>query len=111
MQHIIAEAEAQLCGLRAAIEQLAPLLVGLSREEADHYLTLVKALAGRTGLRVSQATLQVLGALGFTWEHEHHRYAKRILTLDALLGSTKTLALQLGSSSLRNHVPRLAVLR
>jgi Acyl-CoA dehydrogenase, C-terminal domain len=111
VQHMLAEAEAQLHGLRAAIEELAPLFDGLSAEEADHYLTLLKALAGRTAQRVSQATLQVLGAVGFTWEHEHHRYAKRILTLDALLGSSKSLAFQLGSSSLGNHVPRLAVIR
>ena len=111
VQHMLAEAEAQLYGLRAAIEQLAPLLGGLSEEESDHYVALLKALAGRTGHRVAQATLQVLGAVGFTWEHEHHRYAKRILTLDALLGSSKSLALQLGSSSLGNHVTRLAVIR
>ncbi|HEY2563635.1 MAG TPA: acyl-CoA dehydrogenase family protein [Acidimicrobiales bacterium] len=111
VQHMLAEAEAQLYGLRAAIEQLAPLFHGLSAEEADHYVTLLKALAGRTGQRVSQATLQVLGAVGFTWEHEHHRYAKRILTLDALLGSGKSLAFRLGCSALGNQVPRLAVIR
>jgi hypothetical protein len=53
----------------------------------------------------------VLGAVGFTWEHEHHRYAKRILTLDALLGSGKSLAFRLGYSALGNQVPRLAVIR
>jgi len=111
VQHILAEAESQLRGLRAAIEQLTPLLAGLSSDEADHYVALLKALAGRTALRVSQATLQVLGAIGFTWEHEHQRYAKRILTLDALLGSSKSLAFQLGSSALGNNVPRLAVIR
>jgi hypothetical protein len=111
VQHLLAEAEAQLFGLRAAIEQLAPLLGGLSAEESDHYLTLLKALAGRTGQRVSQATLQVLGAVGFTWEHEHHRYGRRILTLDALLGSSKSLVFQLGSSAITTGVPRLAVLR
>jgi hypothetical protein len=111
VQHMLADAEAQLCGLRAAIEQLVPLLDRLSAKETDHYSALLKSLAGRTGQRVAQATLQVLGAVGFTWEHEHHRYAKRILTLDALLGSSKQLASQLGSLSIRNQVPRLAVIR
>ena len=111
VQHILAEAESQLCGLRAALDQLTPLLAGLSTEESDHYLALLKALAGRTALQVSQVTLQVLGALGFTWEHEHHRYAKRILTLDALLGSSKSLTFELGSAALGNKVLRLAVIR
>jgi hypothetical protein len=111
VQHILAEAESQLCGLRAALDQLTPLLAGLSTDEADHYLGLLKALAGRTALRVSQATLQVLGAIGFTWEHEHQRYAKRILTLDALFGSSRSLIFELGSAALGNNVPRLAVIR
>ena len=58
---------------------------------------LVKALAGRVSRRVTQATLQVLGAVGFTWEHDHHRYQRRALTLDALFGSYHELVTVLGA--------------
>ena len=47
--------------------------------------------------RVTQATLQVLGAVGFTWEHDHHRYQRRALTLDALFGTYHELVAVLGA--------------
>ena len=55
----------------------------------------LKALAGRVGRRVSALTLQVLGAIGFTWEHPHHRYWRRVQTLDTLIetGAAATAAL------------------
>jgi alkylation response protein AidB-like acyl-CoA dehydrogenase len=67
---------------------------------------LLKALAGRTGRHVSQTTLQVFGAIGFTEEHEHHRYAKRLLTLDALCGSKDQLTREIGRTASSKR-PRL----
>jgi len=70
---------------------------------------LVKALAGRVSVRVAQATLQVLGAIGFTWENDHHRYQRRALTLDALFGSYRQLTGMLGATS-RSPLRRVGVL-
>ena len=87
VQHMLAAAEVQIRAVRSSIEMLVPRLDQLSGAATFRHLALLKALAGRTGHHVSQATLQVLGGIGFTDEHEHHRYEKRVLTLDALAGA------------------------
>jgi alkylation response protein AidB-like acyl-CoA dehydrogenase len=54
---------------------------------------------------------QVLGGMGFTWEHPFHRHLRRALLLDSLLGSTTQLQHELGRSLLAGgQVPRLASL-
>lgn len=42
--------------------------------------------------------LQVLGGIGFTWEHPFHTYYRRGLVLDALLGSAQQLCEHLGAT-------------
>ena len=56
----------------------------------------MKALAGRSGLTVAQNALQCFGAIGFTQEHPHPTYQKRIHTLDMLFGSYYALRRDLG---------------
>lgn len=46
---------------------------------------LTKAVAGRNGRRTADKVQQVLGAIGFTWEHPFHRLQRRLLVLDSLL--------------------------
>ena len=58
---------------------------------------MVKALAGRNGRRACERSLQVLGGIGFTAEHEHHHHHSRVLALDALLGSSAELTHDLGA--------------
>ena len=77
VQHMLAAAEVQIRAVRSSIEMLVPRLDQLSGAATCRHLALLKALAGRTGHHVSQATLQVLGGIGFTEEHEHHRYAEK----------------------------------
>ena len=55
-----------------------------------------KSLAGSVSRRVSQATLQVTGGMGFTWEYSHNARHRRILALDAVAGSSEALNLELG---------------
>jgi hypothetical protein len=51
--------------------------------------------------------LQCFGAIGFTEEHVHHLYQKRIHTLDMLLGSYYALRGELGSELVRSgQAPR-----
>lgn len=57
----------------------------------------VKALAGRNGRRACERTLQVLGGIGFTREHDHHHLHSRVLGLDSLLGSSAELIPRLGA--------------
>lgn len=90
--HLLAQAHIQLVAMRAASETL----IG-QPPESDPWpdpddADIICALTGRNVRRILQATLQVFGAIGFTWEHEHHRYARRALALDALAGPGAGLA-------------------
>jgi len=70
---------------------------------------LAKLWAGRAARLTGKQAQQVLGGMGFTWEHPFHRHFRRALLLDALLGSTTELQHQLGRSLLdTGDVPRLA---
>jgi alkylation response protein AidB-like acyl-CoA dehydrogenase len=51
---------------------------------------------------------QVLAGIGFTTEHPFHRYVRRILVLEQLLGSTRSLTSELGGEILkRAQLPAL----
>jgi Acyl-CoA dehydrogenase, C-terminal domain len=66
-----------------------------------------KALAAHAGARASENCLQVLGAIGFTLEHDLHRYIRRIRVLDRLYGSERDLRTELGRLlQARGRVPR-----
>jgi alkylation response protein AidB-like acyl-CoA dehydrogenase len=95
IQHLLSESQVDISALgelcRAALEEW-------SAGEADDLAKAAKALAGRAGLAVAQRALQCFGAIGFTDEHDHHRYSRRIHTLDAVLGSHYALRHQLGAA-------------
>ncbi len=51
------------------------------------------------------------GAIGFTWDHEFHRYLRRTYILDWLLGDWRTLEFELGSRlQASGEVPRIGAL-
>jgi len=57
-----------------------------------------KALAGSVSRRISQITLQVTGAMGFTWEYPHNQLNRRCMVLDQILGSADELHNSIGKS-------------
>ena len=66
-----------------------------------------KALAAHAGARASENCLQVLGAIGFTLEHDLHRFLRRVKVLDRLHGSEHALRTELGQLlGARGRVPR-----
>jgi hypothetical protein len=66
-----------------------------------------KALAAHAGALASENCLQVLGAIGFTLEHDLHRYVRRVRILDRLYGSERDLRTELGRLlQARGQVPR-----
>ena len=70
-----------------------------------------KALAGEAFHLAAENCLQVLGAIGFTWEHDLHRYLRRGTVLDALFGSARDLRVELGQDLVTaGRVPRPGVL-
>ena len=56
-----------------------------------------KARAGRAHQTVSASAVQVCGAMGATLEHPLHRYVNAGAVLDALLGSSAELTVELGA--------------
>ena len=55
-----------------------------------------KATAARAASVAGRNCLQVFGGIGFTTEHEFHRYFRRNLVLARLLGDGRTLERELG---------------
>jgi alkylation response protein AidB-like acyl-CoA dehydrogenase len=67
-----------------------------------------KAVAGRSARIVAKHCQQVLAGIGFTTEHPFHRYLRRVLVLDALLGDARTLTARLGEDLLKmRRLPNL----
>src|SRR5216683_2087138 len=52
---------------------------------------LAKAYCSEAFLRVAAETIQLHGGIGFTWEHDAHRYFKRATTTALLFGSAREL--------------------
>lgn len=80
-----------------AVASVLATAVHLHTAAPANYDVVLKALAGRNGRQVCQRALQVLGGIGFTEEHDHHRFHSRTLALDGLLGSSAELTHQLGA--------------
>lgn len=105
VSHMLAEAWLA----RTALERSClAVLEARTLEPGTAATLMLKALAGRVGRRVSALTLQALGAIGFTREHPHHRYWRRVQTLDSLIEPGTVAAAALGRSiRRRGRVERL----
>jgi Acyl-CoA dehydrogenase, C-terminal domain len=93
VRHLLAWALTD-CAAIAAVSELAR---DLWPDPPARFDEIAKALAGRNARRASQRTLQVLGGIGFTAEHDHHLFYSRVLVLDSLLGSSAELTAGLGA--------------
>ena len=70
-----------------------------------------KSMSGKTARLAARNCLQVMGGIGFTWEHPLHRYQKRAILLDTVLGSSTYLPTAIGSIlNAAGSVPRLVAL-
>ena len=89
LQHRLASAHALVVG--------AGHLAKHAGESGDEWSALVaKAMAGRAAEFACSQAQQCYGAIGFTWEHEFHRYLKRAYTLDRLFGDWRSLEFEIG---------------
>ena len=69
---------------------------------------MAKAVAGRQAKTTARHCQQVLAGIGFTIEHPFHRYLRRTLVLDALLGTAASLTTSLGTELIeRRQLPPL----
>ena len=107
-----------IAGFQAVRHRLAEALVAV--EAADAALgaawddgtpfaaAVAKAIAGRSARTVARHAQQVLAGIGFTTEHPLHRYVRRVLVLDPLLGDARSLTGRLGADLLaRRSLPSI----
>ena len=79
--------------------QIAELSADAAWEAADGpSAALAKAAAIRSSRSARAVCQQLLGGMGFTWEHDFHRYLRRALTVEPLLGSAAELHAELGAT-------------
>ena len=74
--------------------------------------SIAQAVCSAAFTKIARDAIQVLGGIGFTWEHEAHLYFKRASTDAALLGSAeqhraRVAELLLDTASV-DHAPRVA---
>jgi alkylation response protein AidB-like acyl-CoA dehydrogenase len=88
---------------QAVKHRFADLLIALERARATCYfaaativadderrrlaVAMAKAALGECQRFVAQEGIQLLGGIGYTWEHDMHLFVKRVKTADALFGS------------------------
>jgi alkylation response protein AidB-like acyl-CoA dehydrogenase len=88
---------------QAVKHKFADMLVALERARATCYFaaltiaedddrrtlaaSVAKSAAGDAQRLIAEEGIQVLGGIGYTWEHDMHLYVKRAKTGDALLGT------------------------
>lgn len=73
---------------------------------ADHgpqAVAMAKATAGRSARTAARHCQQVLAGIGFTTEHPFHRYVRRVLVLEQLLGASRSLTRELGNDILEHR--------
>jgi hypothetical protein len=96
-----------IASFQAVRHRLAETLVAVAMAEAmldaawvdpgPGTSAMAKAVAGRQAKTAARHCQQVLAGIGFTVEHPFHRYVRRTLVLDALLGTAASLTTSLGS--------------
>lgn len=89
LQHRIASAHALVVG--------AGHLATEASNSGDSWTAKVaKAMAGQAAEFACTQAQQCYGAIGFTWEHEFHRYLRRTYLLDRLFGDWRGLEHEIG---------------
>jgi acyl-CoA dehydrogenase len=76
-------------GARSAV-MFAAWALDDSPHEAPLAAAMAKAYASDAGRRVPAAALQVLGGIGFTWEHDLHFWLKRGRANAAVWGDARS---------------------
>ncbi|WP_433154040.1 acyl-CoA dehydrogenase [Actinomadura nitritigenes] len=69
-------------------------------EDAGFAAAVAAVIAADAGVQTARDAIQMLGGIGFTWEHDAHIYLRRALTLRALLGPAKDWAAKVAALAL-----------
>jgi hypothetical protein len=104
VQHRLADARAAVTGAAVVTDEAFA-------DGSPWTARAAKALAGRGFEEASRQSQQVYGAIGFTWEHEFHRFLRRGYVLDALFGDWRSLQEEIGHALATTRVvPRIGSL-
>ncbi len=91
-----------------AIEAADSALEGAWIDRTPFTAQIAKAVAGNSSRVVRRHCQQVLAGIGFTTEHDLHRYIRRTMVLDALLGDARSLTEGVGRKLLaEGRIPNL----
>ncbi|MGD0392358.1 MAG: acyl-CoA dehydrogenase family protein [Acidimicrobiales bacterium] len=90
----------RLADTLVAIEAADAALGAAWEERSPEAAAMAKALAGHGARTAARHCQQVLAGIGFTTEHDLHRYVRRVFVLDQLLGAGRTLTRNLGDELL-----------
>ena len=105
VRHKLAESLVVIEGAAAVAE------AGTAAECDPLTAAMAKSLAGRAASTTATHAQQVLAGIGFTTDHPFHLALKRLLVVDTLFGSARTLPSEIGRSLLAQRgAPRLVEL-
>jgi len=90
----------RLADTLVAVESADAALVSAWDEGSPRAAATANALAGRSARTAARHCQQVLAGIGFTTEHDLHHYVRRVLVLDELFGTARTLTTDLGEELL-----------
>ncbi len=72
--------------------------VGAGAPDGFELAHAAKAFVGERGVELTQSCFQVFGGIGYTWEHDHHLFMRRVAADAACFGSPTWHRRQLGRS-------------
>ncbi len=91
-----------------AVEMAEAMLDAAWIDRAPETAGMAKAVAGHQARTAARHCQQVLAGIGFTVEHPLHRYVRRTVVLDQILGSAASLTTGLGNELIdRRRLPPL----
>jgi Acyl-CoA dehydrogenase, C-terminal domain len=95
----------RLADTLVAIETADALLGAAWLNGSPRTAAMAKAVAGRSARTAARHCQQVLAGIGYTAEHPLHRYLRRVLVLEQLLGATRALTRELGREVADRRTP------
>jgi alkylation response protein AidB-like acyl-CoA dehydrogenase len=98
VKHQLADSLVRLDLAQAAVHAAAVVLEDADADDdVERALSVAKLTAGEAALENAKTSVQVHGAMGFTWEVDVHLYLKRAWVHDAQLGSVQEHANRLAA--------------
>ncbi|WP_107705492.1 acyl-CoA dehydrogenase [Nocardioides allogilvus] len=92
IKHLCAEMLETVTSIEAVAWDVASVAFGDDDEQWAFAADVAATVAFDGAVRVAQDCIQVLGGIGYTFEHDAHLYLRRALSLQALVGSSDRAA-------------------